>query len=83
MDEPTKGIDVYSKSEIYKLINNLAAQGTAIIMISSEMPELLGMSDRVLVMAQGRMNGILDIAEATQTKILTLAMGESVSEIDG
>lgn len=83
LDEPTKGIDVYSKSEIYKLINNLAAKGTAIVMISSEMPELLGMSDRVLVMAQGRVNGILDIAEATQEKILTLAMGESISGIDG
>jgi len=82
LDEPTKGIDVYSKSEIYKLINNLAAKGTAIVMISSEMPELLGMSDRVLVMAQGRVNGILDIAEATQKKILTLAMGESISGVD-
>ena len=72
-DEPTRGIDVGAKSEIYKLINQLAAEGKSIIMISSELPELLRMSDRIAVMCEGRMTGILPIEEATQEKIMTLA----------
>ena len=72
-DEPTKGIDVGAKSEIYKLMNQLAAQGKSIIMISSEMPELLRMSDRVVVMCEGRVTGELDISEATQENIMTFA----------
>lgn len=72
-DEPTRGIDVGAKNEIYKLINQLAAEGKAIIMISSELPELLRMSDRILVMCEGEMTGILNIEEATQQKIMTLA----------
>ena len=74
-DEPTRGIDVGAKSEIYKLMNELAAQGVAIIMISSELPEVLGMSDRILVMHEGRITGELSRAEATQEKIMTLATG--------
>ena len=69
-DEPTRGIDVGAKSEIYKLMNQLAAAGKSIIMISSELPELLRMSDRVMVMCEGRITGELDIAEATQERIM-------------
>lgn len=72
-DEPTRGIDVGAKSEIYKLMNELAAEGKSIIMISSDMPELLRMSDRIVVMCEGRVTGELDIAEATQEKIMTYA----------
>ena len=72
-DEPTRGIDVGAKSEIYKLMNQLAAQGKSIIMISSELPELLRMSDRILVMSEGHAAGELDISEATQTAIMHYA----------
>lgn len=75
MDDPTRGIDVGAKYEIYKLMNELAEQGVAIIMISSELEEVLGMSDRVMVMHEGRSSGILDIKEATQEKIMALATG--------
>ncbi|MBP3633983.1 MAG: sugar ABC transporter ATP-binding protein [Oscillospiraceae bacterium] len=77
-DEPTKGIDVGAKSEIYKLMNKLASEGKSIIMISSEMPELLRMSDRIVVMCEGRVTGELDIAEATQEKIMTFATKREV-----
>ena len=72
-DEPTRGIDVGAKSEIYRLLNDLAKQGKSIIMISSELPEILRMSHRVVVMCEGRITGELPIAEATQEKIMTLA----------
>ena len=72
-DEPTRGIDVGAKSEIYHLMEELVAQGKSIIMISSELPEVLRMSDRVLVMCEGRKTGELDIAEATQENIMQLA----------
>ncbi len=72
-DEPTRGIDVGAKSEIYRLMEELVAQGKSIIMISSELPEVLRMSDRVLVMCEGRKTGELDIAEATQENIMQLA----------
>ncbi len=72
-DEPTRGIDVGAKSEIYTLMNELAKQGKAIIMISSELVEILRMSDRVLVMCEGRKTGELDISEATQENIMQLA----------
>ena len=75
-DEPTRGIDVGAKYEIYLLINELAAAGKAIVMISSELPEVLGMSDRILVMHEGRITGeIHDVAGATQEQIMTLAVG--------
>lgn len=74
-DEPTRGIDVGAKKEIYVLMNKLAQQGMAIIMISSEMQELLGMSDRILVMHEGEMMGELKKEDATQEKILELASG--------
>ena len=73
LDEPTRGIDVGAKAEIHRLISELASKGVAVIMISSEMPEVLGMSDRVLVMHEGRMTGIVDRADATQVKIMELA----------
>ncbi|NLF26566.1 MAG: sugar ABC transporter ATP-binding protein [Clostridiales bacterium] len=72
-DEPTRGIDVGAKSEIYKLMHQLVGEGKSIIMISSEMPELLRMSDRILVMCEGEKTGELDIQEATQEKIMALA----------
>jgi ribose transport system ATP-binding protein len=72
-DEPTRGIDVGAKSEIYHLLNDLAQQGKAIIMISSELPEILRMSHRVVVMCEGRITGELEIAEATQEKIMQYA----------
>nr|WP_155301468.1 sugar ABC transporter ATP-binding protein [Burkholderia gladioli] len=72
-DEPTRGIDVGAKSEIYKLLDALAAAGKAIVMISSELPEVLRMSHRILVMCEGRVTGELSAAEATQEKIMQLA----------
>ena len=73
LDEPTRGIDVGAKYEIYCIMVDLAKQGKSIIMISSEMPELLGMSDRVMVMCEGRMTGIIDGKDATQEKVMELA----------
>ncbi len=75
-DEPTRGIDVGAKNEIYKLMNQLTAEGKAIIMISSEMTEILRMSDRVVVMCEGKKTGEIDIAEATQENIMNLATRE-------
>jgi D-xylose transport system ATP-binding protein len=75
MDDPTRGVDVGAKYEIYKLMNELAENNISIIMISSELEEVLGMSDRVMVMWQGRSNGTLNVAEATQEKIMALATG--------
>ena len=73
LDEPTRGIDVGAKAEIHKLISELAGQGVAVLMISSELPEVLGMSDRVLVMHEGRMTGIVEREDATQVRIMELA----------
>ena len=73
LDEPTRGIDVGAKAEIHRLMSQLAEQGMAILMISSELPEILGMSDRVMVMHEGRVSGFLDRADATQEKIMQLA----------
>lgn len=74
-DEPTRGIDVGAKVEIHELMNDLAARGVAVVMISSELPEILGMSDRILVMHEGRIAGQLSREEATQEKIMWLATG--------
>ena len=73
LDEPTRGIDVGAKAEIHRLVSRLAGQGVAVIMISSEMPEVLGMSDRIVVMHEGRVTGILDRSEADQVSIMQLA----------
>lgn len=75
VDEPTRGIDVGAKFEVYELFNKLSDQGVAIIMISSELPEILGMSDRVLVVHEGSINGELDAKKTTQEEILYLAAG--------
>lgn len=77
MDEPTKGVDVGAKAEIYQIMGDLAKQGYAIILISSEMPEILGMSDRIIVMCNGKVTGELKRGEATQEGILELAMEKS------
>lgn len=76
-DEPTRGIDVGAKVEIYKLINNMAKNGKAIVLISSELPEILGMCDRILVMHEGKLNGEFSREEATQEKILACATGRN------
>jgi inositol transport system ATP-binding protein len=73
LDEPTRGIDVGAKAEIHRLVVEMARNGVAVIMISSEMPEVLGMSDRIMVMHEGRVTGFLDRAEATQIKVMELA----------
>ncbi|SDE76769.1 ribose transport system ATP-binding protein [Paenibacillus sp. cl6col] len=75
LDEPTRGVDVGAKREIYQLMNELTGHGVAIIMVSSELPEVLGMSDRIVVVHEGRITGELTKAEATQEKIMTLATG--------
>lgn len=75
MDEPTRGIDVGAKRDIYDLMNELTAAGVAIIMVSSELPEVIGMSDRIMVIREGSIAGVLDRSEATQEKIITLATG--------
>ena len=74
-DEPTRGIDVGAKIEVYNLMNSLVENGVAVIMVSSEMPELLGMSDRILVMHEGSIAAELSRQEATQEKVLAAAMG--------
>jgi methyl-galactoside transport system ATP-binding protein len=73
LDEPTRGIDVGAKFEIYQLMNNLAAEGKGIIMVSSEMPELLGVTDRILVMSNGKLAGIVDTKKTTQEEIMRLS----------
>ncbi len=80
-DEPTRGIDVGAKSEIYHLMNELAKEGKSIIMISSELPEILRMSDRIIVMCEGRVTGELDIADASQEAIMKYATMRQVSTI--
>ncbi|MCA9983919.1 MAG: sugar ABC transporter ATP-binding protein [Anaerolineales bacterium] len=82
LDEPTRGIDVGAKAEVHHIINDLAAQGLGIILISSDLPEVLAMSDRILVMREGRQMGIFDREEATQELILTAAMGQYSGGID-
>jgi putative multiple sugar transport system ATP-binding protein len=74
VDEPTRGIDVGAKYEIYTILNDIASQGAAVIMISSEMPELIGVCDRIYVMHEGRIKGELDRAEASQERIMTMAL---------
>lgn len=78
LDEPTRGIDVGAKVEVYKLMNELVKEGAGIIMISSELPELLAMADRILVMHEGKITGELSSEDATQEKILALAAGQAI-----
>ena len=78
-DEPTRGIDVGAKVEIYKLMNELVRQGVAVLMISSELPEVLGMCDRILVMHEGKISGELPRADASQEAVMHLATGNKLS----
>ncbi len=75
LDEPTRGVDVGAKKEIYELMNAFKDKGMGVLMISSEIPEILGVCDRVMVMHEGHIAGILDRKEATQEKIMRLAIG--------
>ncbi len=75
LDEPTRGVDVGAKKEIYELINRFKQEGMSILMISSEIPELIGMCDRVLVMHEGHMSGELQLDQITQDNIMRLAVG--------
>ena len=79
VDEPTRGIDVGTKAEVHRLMSGLAAEGVAVLMVSSELPEVLGMADRVLVMREGRLVAELDRERATEESIMFAAMGQKVS----
>jgi D-xylose transport system ATP-binding protein len=78
LDEPTRGIDVGAKLEVYEVINRLCEEGKAIVLVSSELPELLGMSDRIVMLAEGRLGGTFTRAEATQERLLAAALGRAV-----
>ena len=80
LDEPTRGIDVGAKLEIYTLMNKMVEEGMCIIMISSELPEVLGMSDRLYVMSEGQITGELDASEATEEKVMKMAINSSVDD---
>jgi ribose transport system ATP-binding protein len=81
LDEPTRGIDVGAKGEIYELMRRLADSGVAILMISSDMEEVIGVSDRIAVMHEGKISGLLERAEFSEDRVLTLAVGKSRQEI--
>ena len=74
VDEPTRGIDVGAKAEIYQLLNDLARDGLAVVLLSSEMPEVLGLCDRIYVMSEGRIAAVYDRSEATPEKLLASAL---------
>ena len=80
-DEPTRGVDVGAKAEVHNIIRDLAKQGVAVLVISSDLPEVMALADRVLVMREGRQAGILDIAEATQEKVIRLAAGSASAQV--
>lgn len=80
LDEPTKGVDIGAKKEIYSIINDLATKGVAVIMVSSELPEVLGMSDRIMVVREGEVRGILGKEKANQENIMILATGGNLNE---
>jgi ribose transport system ATP-binding protein len=79
MDEPTRGIDVGAKAEIYRLMRALAAQGSVILMISSDMEEVLNVSDRIAVMHEGEISGVLDRADCNEANVMQLAIGKKIS----
>ena len=81
LDEPTRGVDVGAKSEIYRIMTQMARQGVAILMISSELPEVVGMSDRVYVMREGSIAGELQAGDISQESIMTLATGVNDSHL--
>lgn len=76
LDEPTRGVDVGAKAEVHRIVSDLAAKGLAIILISSELPEVLAMADRILVMHEGRLTGAFDRAEANQENVMFAATGQ-------
>lgn len=78
LDEPTRGVDVGGKAEIYHIVNQLAAAGTAIVMVSSELPEVLALSNRILVLHEGRQAGIFDAAGCSQETLMAAATGGAV-----
>ncbi|MDN3682278.1 ribose ABC transporter ATP-binding protein RbsA [Vibrio tapetis subsp. quintayensis] len=80
LDEPTRGVDVGAKKEIYQLINKFKAEGMSIILVSSEMPEVLGMSDRIIVMHEGHISGEFDAQDANQEKLMACAVGKTLNE---
>ncbi len=80
MDEPTRGIDVGTKAEIYRLIRELAAGGTTVVAVSSELPELIGMSDRVLIMHEGRISGAVRADEADEEVLLAYCYGKAETD---
>ena len=80
VDEPTRGIDVGTKAEVHRMLSELAGRGVAVLMISSELPEVLGMADRVLVMHEGRLTGELSRAEADEEAVMRLATGQIEEE---
>ena len=82
MDEPTRGIDVGAKVEIYELMNELTENGAGILMISSDLPEVLGMSDRILVMSGGRITGELSVEEANGENVMELATQGSETAVE-
>jgi ribose transport system ATP-binding protein len=81
LDDPTRGVDVGAKFEIYELMNEWTAAGTAILLISSELPELLGMSDRIMAMHRGRVSVMLEKSEATPETVLAAAMGQQSERV--
>jgi inositol transport system ATP-binding protein len=81
VDEPTRGVDVGAKIEIYNLLRKMAAEGVAVVMISSELPEILGMSDRIVVIREGHCAGELDRADATEEKIMQMATGTAMEVV--
>jgi D-xylose transport system ATP-binding protein len=77
LDEPTRGIDIGAKSEIYALVRGLTEQGLAVVLVSSELPELIGLADRILMLCEGQLGGSFDAREATQAELLSAAMSKS------
>ena len=76
LDEPTRGIDIGAKSEIYALVRQLTAQGLGVILVSSELPELLGLADRIIMLSEGRMGGVFQAGAASQADLLRSAMAK-------
>jgi ABC-type sugar transport system ATPase subunit len=83
VDEPTRGVDVGAKAEVHAILRQLAQAGTAVLMVSSELPEVLGASDRILVMHEGELTGVLEADEATEEKIMFLAAGRGLTAAAG
>ncbi|MBV9527946.1 MAG: hypothetical protein JOZ79_06250 [Sphingomonas sp.] len=83
LDEPTRGVDIGAKSEIYRLINDLARSGVGIVVISSELPEIIGVCDRALVMRDGRIAGEMEGKEMTQEGIIAIATGAAAQDAAG